>query len=1312
MPTEPSRGAADGHDPAALRTRTDFAETLTSLRESAGLTVRDVAKASGLPNSTLGGYFAGRHLPSLKPANQLPGLLRALGVCDPVLLDRWRLALRRVRHTPGTRSPDTFVPYRGLASFQPEHAQWFYGREQLTELLVEQLVGESTSATLAVVGPSGSGKSSLLRAGLIPALAAREQDDRDAHSAPVVLFTPGSRPLKALAHALAPITDSNDGDMIAVLAADSFRGLPVPHRLTIVVDQFEEIFTQCSDESERQQFIGIMCSIASLLRSGTADRVIVDGTAVVLGMRADFYAQALRYEKLAHALQSAQLIVGPMSDEELRRAIVEPARQAGFDIDPGLVELLLRDLGRHGNNPDLEPRNDAGALPLLSHALLATWERGRHGTMTIANYREAGGIHGAVAHTAEQVFISLTGPEQHFARRLFVRLVHLADDAADTRRRIPVAEILDGRTDPEADAFQEVVDRFIAARLLTVDKDTIEITHEVLLRVWPQLREWLNGDRDWLNRHRSLGNAAEQWREASRDPDLLYRGGTLQIMRECVEDRGYRSELNAVESEFFNASVRQAADEAARERRRMRRRYRFVALLTVLAILAASAALYARQLQLTDERGQTQALSRLVANEADRLSGNDVSLSMQLALAAYRIAPTPEALSSLLDSTGVTPDTQVRPSSDAESIAVSGSLLAAGTASGTVQIWTFAKNGVMPIGKPLAGANGAVLSLTFSGDGRTLAAGGTDGRVHLWDTSDPAQPRALGALAGPGGEIMSVAMSSDGRRLAVGTSDAKVRLWDASDPAHPVPAPPLTGPTETVESLAFTPSGHTLAAGSDDSTVHLWQVTDPGHPSALSTLSVPNNNVIFSIAISPDGLTLAAGTSEGHNVHLWDITDPARPTSTGPPLTGPASWVNSVAFSPDGRTLAAGSSDGQLWLFDLGSRQPIRELPHPNPVSTVRYLSDGTPVTVTVDDGTIRWWRLPGPVIIGARDAIFAVSFDANGHRLGISPGASDNTLTVWDATDTQHPIELGPPLVGSPGRRRFSGSGALTPDGRTFAGGDVDGTIQLWDISNPAHPARLGTPLHAGTKLIEWVTISQHGDLLAVSSDDGTVRLYDISDPRHPVSLAAIATPESGKIYQAVFSPDEHLLAAASDDHDAYLYDISHRTRPTLLATLGGFTSSAYSAAFSHSGRALAIGSADGTVRLWDVTNPRHPTTLGRQLSGPIGYIYSMAFAPARDVLAISGNEDGTIWLWDLTNPQQPAHLATLTGPAKGTVAVSFSPDGRTLAAGGMNHTVQLWNTSPRTAAAWICSVVGQSITRHEWDQYIPSRPYAPPCP
>ncbi len=504
MPTEPSRGAADGHDPAALRTRTDFAETLTSLRESAGLTVRDV---------------------------------------------------------------------------------WFYGREQLTELLVEQLVGESTSATLAVVGPSGSGKSSLLRAGLIPALAAREQDDRDAHSAPVVLFTPGSRPLKALAHALAPITDSNDGDMIAVLAADSFRGLPVPHRLTIVVDQFEEIFTQCSDESERQQFIGIMCSIASLLRSGTADRVIVDGTAVVLGMRADFYAQALRYEKLAHALQSAQLIVGPMSDEELRRAIVEPARQAGFDIDPGLVELLLRDLGRHGN-PDLEPRNDAGALPLLSHALLATWERGRHGTMTIAKYREAGGIHGAVAHTAEQVFISLTGPEQHFARRLFVRLVHLADDAADTRRRIPVAEILDGRTDPEADAFQEVVDRFIAARLLTVDKDTIEITHEVLLRVWPQLREWLNGDRDWLNRHRSLGNAAEQWREASRDPDLLYRGGTLQIMRECVEDRGYRSELNAVESEFFNASVRQAADEAARERRRMRRRYRFVALLTVLAILA------------------------------------------------------------------------------------------------------------------------------------------------------------------------------------------------------------------------------------------------------------------------------------------------------------------------------------------------------------------------------------------------------------------------------------------------------------------------------------------------------------------------------------------------------------------------------------------------------------------------------------------------------------------------------------------------------------------------------------------------------
>ncbi|WP_194924735.1 nSTAND1 domain-containing NTPase [Catenulispora pinisilvae] len=1272
-------------DPDVIVTARDFGRELTLARESTGLTVRELADKASVPTSTVQGYLSGEHLPQPTYPEPFKRILAVCGEGSEATVRKWLDALTRARRAPGRRPSTTRNPYRGLISFEQEDAAWFHGREDITGEIVSRIEqrAETGGGPLVVTGPSGAGKSSLLRAGVLPALRERGYEG--------ILLTPGAHPLD---------------ELDAVAAGSGTSGTSSTVRV-LVVDQFEAVFAREISGEDRHSFINALCRPRA---AGTRERT---GAVVVLGIRVDFYPQALRHPLLAAAVHTDQAVVEPMTAIELRRVITEPARQAKLDVEPGLVDLVLRDLAPRTSGFTSGGIHDAGALPLLSHALAAAWERHRGGKLTIADYLAVGGITGSIAQTADTVFAALTERQQQAARRLFLRLVRTEDDSADTRRRVPLSQVAAGDDDAEAQDDQEVLDRFIAARLITTGDDTVEITHEALLTAWPQLVDWLDGDRDWRRRHHRLKRSAEQWYEADEDPDLLVRGGTLQIAREWAEDRDHRGDLGVLDRKFVEASIRHQVQEEVREQRRVGRRYRFLALLAVVTVIAGSLAVFARQQQLTGEREQAQASSQQVASQADALRDHKVSVSMQLALAAYRISPTREALSSLLNSTGVTPETRLRPSSgaDAETIAVSGNLLAMGTDTGQVQLWSLTdKGGITPLGAPFTGSTDAILALAFDGGAGLLAAAGKDGNVHLWNTRNPAQPLALGTIAGTGASIDAVALSPDGQRLAAGNGDGRALLWNISDPSHPLPAPELIGPTLSVTSVAFAPDGRILAAGSDDDTVHLWQVADTAHPVALSSLNTPNSRV-FAVAISPNGRTLAAGTAADHDVHLWDITDPSHPVPAVQSLTGPASWVNSVAFSPDGRTLAAGSSDGLLWMFDLGTGQPIRKLPHSGPITTVDYRDDGTVVSATVDDGTVHWWRLPGPIIVGAKDSIFNVGFDDAGDEIGLNPGAGDNTLTMWNITDIHHPAELGPPIPGAPGPGRFSGSGALSPDGRLFAAGDVDGTVQLFDVSDPKHPATLGAPFPAAKALIESVPISPKGDLLAAGSDDGTVRIIDISDPRNPRTLATVSAPTGGNIYQAVFSPDEHLMAAYSDNHNAYLYDISQPTNPVVVATLSGFTSAAYSAAFNANGHLLAVGSAVGTVRVWDITDPKHPAAVGQQLAGPIGYIYALSFAPTKDILAMAGSSASPIWLWDLTDPHHAVHLATLDGPASGAFAVTFSPNGEVLAAGGVDHTAQLWDTSPSTAATWICSVVGEPITRAEWDQYVPGRPYAPPC-
>ncbi|HSZ30685.1 MAG TPA: WD40 repeat domain-containing protein, partial [Pseudonocardiaceae bacterium] len=752
-------------------------------------------------------------------------------------------------------------PYPGLASFERTQARWFFGRDQLTAKLITRLDARlRTGGVQVVVAPSGAGKSSLLRAGLLPKL--EDGALPGSRRWPTIVFTPTAHPLAALATQIAALTGADPATLTGQLAADSRRCVEVLRghlghqdgetHVVVIVDQFEELFTLCADERQRRTFIDSLTQLASP-RSGTDADAHPLGL-VVVAVRADFYAPCANDPDLRAALEDNPLVVGPMSDTELREAILYPAREVGLDVEPGLVELLLRDLAGTADTSGVTSY-EAGRLPLLAHALRATWQQ-RHGhTLTVEGYRSTGGIHDAVATTAESVFTGLDPAGQHAARTLFLRLIKIGDGTEDTRRRVAHTDLLRG-LDPGSALL--VVDAFTQGRLLTQDQDTTEITHEALLRAWPRLRQWIDTDRAGNLIRQELEEATALWTRDHRDTAALYRGSRLDAARAWATSTSREADLSPTAFEFLTASTHQ-------ERRATRLRRAALVVLSVLALLVSGAAALAFQQRATAQSERDTAIFNQITAQADRLRSTDVSLAAQLDLTAYRMQPKNPDLYTALLTTGNT-----------------------------------------ALSTPLTGHTDWVNSVAFSPDGHTLASGSSDQTVRLWNVTDPAHPTPLSQpLTGHTNAVRAVAFTPDGRILASGSSDGTVRLWNVSHPAHPTPVgQPLTGHTNPVTSVAFSPDGRTLASGSSDQTVRLWTVSDPAHLTPLGQPLHGHTDSVNAVAFSSDGHTLASGSWD-QTVRLWNVSDPTHPTSLGQPLTGHTNPVTSVAFSPDGRTLAS-----------------------------------------------------------------------------------------------------------------------------------------------------------------------------------------------------------------------------------------------------------------------------------------------------------------------------------------------------------------------------------------------------------------------
>jgi WD40 repeat protein/serine/threonine protein kinase len=1171
-------------------------------------------------------------------------------------MQNWRSAINDVltreaaecepRTTVAQRQSAKSCPYKGLASYQPEDAHRFYGREVLIDELVRRI---QLQKVLIVGGPSGSGKSSLVRAGLIPAL--RAGAIMGSESWRIVLFTPGRDPMaelffhlaKALPDGMRPPVSLEDLMTHPSLARHLGQLDEAERPLVICIDQFEELFT-LAPPVQRNKLIEALSAMTDPAHSSVR---------LVIAVRADFYAACAQMPWLAERITVNQVLVGPMTDAELRRAITEPARRAGFHLERGLVDAVISEAGE-----------EVGALPLVAHALVETWVRRKGNTMTLEGFRAAGGVAGAISQTADLTFEHrFDDTEKAASKRLFLRLVTPGEGTTDARRILARSEI---DHDPSAKILHNVVEGLTEARLLTVNDATVQIAHEALLRTWPRLRDWIEESRDNLRTRQRISRAAEEWVAEGREQDRLYRGAPLLSALEWMEKNA--DQLGEVERSFIEASKEardreKAAIEAEDRRRRRLRRMATTALALLAAgatVASAIAFLAFRDAQSSKEladQATAEANVRFITAlgaVANELVDEDPLLALYLAAEAVARSPAGspgyDARASLLASRFALskggPALLGSPVSagDVRVLALNdhGTLLAAGGRDGSVDLVDTALR--QQTGPRVNGHKSGVEDLDFGAGDTVLATVGDDGLLQLWHIDDGMIGKGE-TVARLDDVIWGVRFDPTGSKIATAAEDGTIRLWDAT--ADAAARPPLIDRMGDFLSVAFSSDGSGIVAGNGEGEIHGWAL--PQGTPLFEPIRGVHTSDIWDLAVGPTNHVFATSSSDGKSI-LFSY--PAGKVISL--AVAPEDKIGGIAFSPDGKILFGGGADGRVRLWDVakGALKSNTPVGHDGAITDLE-LSGARNLLVTLGtDQLIRFWRLESMVPLAedyevAGGAAKGIAFSPDGQMLAAGDDAGN--VELWRMGVRQPPKLLS-------GHRQQVWALAFSSDGKHLLSGDRSGQVRIWDVGNAALEATIDID-----KSAVWsISVNADGTQFMTASESG-LRLWDLQARELKKEILDDVPP----VTRAAWSPDGRRLAIASTDAYVRLWDVQSDRLERQIAVGQDVV---WSVAFSPDGKRLATASGDEVVVMWEVETGSRIASL----AGHYGGATDLAFLGDGATLAVL-DRNGKLHFWDMHTGRRliepwPAHKGA-------SWRIAVHPDGARFATAGDDGYVRVWD-------------------------------------
>ncbi|NMF66620.1 nSTAND1 domain-containing NTPase [Brasilonema octagenarum] len=1133
-------------------------------------------------------------------------------------------------------------PYHGLSAFGEKDADFFFGREKFIADLVEAV---NSKPLVPVVGASGSGKSSVVFAGLIPHL-------KTVGNVEIVSFRPGKNPFDSLAIALSKYCQflaqrqpKASGEANSRLAELEFE-VNLRHdetalsnfleniihssgyqRLVLVADQFEELYTLAAQE-ERYSFLNVLLLAVKSVPAFT----------LVLTLRADFLGIVLDYQPMGKALQEyTPLLLTPMDKKELRDAIEKPALKMKVELEEGLTSKLINSVGEH-----------PGRLPLLEFALTQLWSKQKNWYLTHKAYEEIGGLEKGLAKHADEVLKNLSEEEKQQAQRVFIQLVRPGEGTEDTRRVATRNEV--------GNENWGLVKRLADERLLVTGWDeiekieTVEIVHEALIREWGTLREWIEANREFRIWQERLKQEMRDWENSNKNPEALLQGTRLAVAQDWYKQRG--DELTPRELDLITGSMIRWDNEQSQHRRRRQLTVFGLAGGLVVTLMLAGAAWWQWQ---NSRLNEIKAIS--VSSKALLTSGQDFDALIESLKASRKLNETSffpafyrhqekadiqKQIDIFLQEAlyKVTEHNRLEKHTDEVtdvSFSPDGQRIATASRDKTVKLWSLDGTQI----QTLKGHQDWVRSVKFSPTGKIIASASWDGTVKLWTT----EGKLMTTLTGHNTKVYSVSFSPDGKTIASADAKGYIKLWTIEGKLIKT----FKGHDQPILNLSFSPDGNTLATTSQDKTVKLWS-----RDGKLLRTFAGQKDWVWGVSFSPDSQKIATA-SRDETVKLWSIEGKEIKT-----LDAHKNSVTSVSFSPDGKQIVSVDADQTIIIWsESGEKLQTLMSGHKDWIWSVSFSPDGKTIATASKDGTVKLWQVKGKkhqIHQAHNDAIFCVSFIPD--RKEYATASKDKTVKFWKRSG-----ELIKTLkLDDSSHDTWFTHISFSPNKQIIATATQDGTIILWNRQGE----KIKTFQGHNKKWIWQVSFSPDGKMIATAGHDGTVILWSLDgNLLHTIKAHKKDKDEDGEGANSVsFSPDGKMIATAGWDKTVKLWT----TEGKLITTLTHHQDGVHSVSFSPNGKMIATASEDKTVKLWTLEGKfiKLITTLKGHEAG----VFRVKFSPDGKTIA-TGSLDKTVKLWSLDGKE----LKTYKGHSDSVMSINFSPDGNHLISADKAGKIIIWN-------------------------------------